>query len=51
MCTFLNFQKIGRRLHLSKTKMGEFMEQGSTMPFYIAIVAGAGYVFLQVRSE
>ena len=43
-----SIQKIGRRLHLSKTRMSEFMDQGSTMPFYIAIIAGAVYVFIQV---
>ena len=47
---FIMFQKIGRRLHLSKTRMSEFMDQGSTMPFHIAIVAGAIYVFVQVSS-
>lgn len=41
------WEKIGRRLHLSKTRMSEFMEQGSTMPFHLAIVGGAGYVFIQ----
>jgi len=41
------WEKIGRRLHLSKTRMSEFMDQGSTMPFFIAIVAGAVYVFIQ----
>ncbi|KAL5249645.1 hypothetical protein ACHWQZ_G018490 [Mnemiopsis leidyi] len=41
------WEKIGRRLHLSKTRMSEFMDQGSTMPFHIAIVAGAIYVFVQ----
>lgn len=41
------WEKIGRRLHLSKTRMSEFMEQGSTMPFHLAIVIGAVYVFIQ----
>lgn len=41
------WEKIGRRLHLSKTRMSEFMAQGSTMPFHLAIVVGAVYVFVQ----
>jgi len=41
------WEKIGRRLHLSKTRLSEFMAQGSTMPFHLAIVVGAVYVFLQ----
>lgn len=41
------WEKIGRRLHLSKTRMSDFMAQGSTMPFHLAIVIGAGYVFVQ----
>jgi len=39
------WEKIGRRLHLSKTRMSEFLEQGSTMPFYLAVIGGAFYVF------
>lgn len=41
------WEKIARKLHLSKTRMQEFMDQGSTMPFLMAVVGGAFYVFIK----
>lgn len=41
------WEKLARRLHLSKTKTAEFMEQGSVGPFHLAIVIGAFYVFIK----
>ena len=49
--TLYYFQKVARKLHLSKTRMQEFMDQGSTMPFYMAIVGGAFYVFIKVSRD
>jgi len=38
------WEKIARRLRLSKTRLSEFMSLGSTLPYHIAIVIGAFYV-------
>eukprot|EP00116_Pleurobrachia_bachei_P003839 sb/3464101/ len=38
------WEKIARRLRLSKTRLSEFMALGSTLPYHIAIVFGAVYV-------